>query len=77
MAELSWFREIDGSVTFSGRISVQDLMAITDNFDRLQLDQPCETAADFLLDAELVFRRAVERAAIAKASADTQEADRG
>ncbi len=52
-----------GDIIFNGRISRLDIEKLTEPFDLAVLRQPCETAADFLLKAEFIFRRAYERAA--------------
>ncbi len=58
-------RELDGSVTFRGRIERNDIERIRlDHFDRLLLDD-CNrlesSAADRLLALEMIFRRLQEQ----------------
>lgn len=50
--------EILREVRFSGSVSYADLARLRlDRFERAQLNSEASTAADMLLDLELIFRR--------------------
>lgn len=58
MARIEWHHDENGDLVFNGKVSQFDLMDLKlDRFDRRVLTEPCETAADFLLSLELIFRR--------------------
>lgn len=60
---------------FSGTIPRSDIGALhLDGLDRMLLGEPTKTAADFLLVAEMLFRRHAER--IAALDAAKKEAKR-
>ena len=60
---LTWSKDaFTGDVVFSGVITGRDIRNLKlDNFERAMLESKQESAADFLLDAELLFRRHQEQ----------------
>ena len=60
---LTWERDnITGDIKFHGVIHLNDLLVLElDYFEMAQLEGLQESAADFLLDAELIFRRYAEQ----------------
>lgn len=61
---LNWITSPDSRVIdFNGTIRYEDLAKIRfDHVERLMMREPIETAADFLLLAEMLFRRMAEQA---------------
>lgn len=56
---LEWSKDVlTGDIKFHGSIPASALAELKlDNFEKQMLSMQPESAADFLLDAELVFRR--------------------
>jgi hypothetical protein len=60
-------RKFDSSVcgeviVFSGEVSEYDLVRLKlEGVDAMLINEPCVTAADFLLVLEMLFRRAAEQ----------------
>ncbi len=57
-----WWDGPSGAVLFSGRLNMEDVGRLRlDPLDRALLSDRVETAADFLLKIEMIFRRLAEQ----------------
>ena len=63
MAEFHLERDAaTGDIRFRGSLTANDLQRVRlDHIERAQLDSEAETAADYLLDLEVIFRRLAEQ----------------
>lgn len=54
--------DMTGETVFSGRFTTRDLMNIRlDHVDRMVVDTPAESPADFLQSLEILYRRHAEQ----------------
>ena len=60
---VTWWREPESEdITFTGRVNMRDLARLRlDHVERAALRTAPATAADFLLDLEIIFRRLGEQ----------------